>query len=96
MRKCYLFLMMLFVQLITLSVFAQTDAEYNAALESITDGGVYFIKTDYEGDYYYFNEDNYELVGERTGKRYVLGQTVKVRVNAVDMAMRAVDFVLDE
>ena len=41
-------------------------------------------------------EDSYELVGEGSGKRYVLGQTVKVRVNAVDMALRAVDFVLYE
>ena len=63
-------------------------------LANTVEGLVHISKI--EGDYYYFNEDNYELVGERTGKRYVLGQTVKVRVNAVDMAMRAVDFVLDE
>ena len=46
-----------------------------------------------EGDYFYYNEDNYELVGERTHRRYVLGQTMDVRVNAVDMELRAVDFV---
>ena len=49
-----------------------------------------------EGDYYYYNEDSYELVGERTNKRYVLGQTVNVRVNSVDMDLRAVDFVINE
>ena len=46
-----------------------------------------------EGDYYY-NEDRYELVGESTGKRYVLGQTIDVRVNSVDITLRTVDFVL--
>ncbi len=49
-----------------------------------------------EGDYFYYNEDGMELVGERTGKKYVLGQTVKVRVIGVDMTIRAVDFELAE
>ncbi len=49
-----------------------------------------------EGDYFYYNEDGMELVGERTGKKYVLGQAVKVRVIGVDMTIRAVDFELAE
>jgi ribonuclease R len=47
-----------------------------------------------EGDYFYFNEDGLELVGERTGQKYVLGQAVKIRVIGVDMTIRAVDFEL--
>ncbi len=47
-----------------------------------------------EGDYFYFNEDRMELVGERTGQKYVLGQAVKIRVIGVDMTIRAVDFEL--
>ena len=35
MRKLYLLLMTLIVQLITANVFAQTDAEYEAALAAI-------------------------------------------------------------
>lgn len=78
---------------------------YTGVISSVTGWGIYVELSNtveglvhiskMEGDYYYFNEDNYELVGERTGRRYVLGQTVKVRVNAVDMSLRAVDFVLE-
>ena len=61
-------------------------------LANTVEGLVHISKID--DDYYYYNEEGYELVGERTGRRYVLGQPVKVRVNSVDMALRAVDFVL--
>ena len=47
-----------------------------------------------EGDYYIFNEDDHELKGERTGRRFTLGQPVRVMVSDVDMSIRAVDFVL--
>ena len=47
-----------------------------------------------EGDYYIFNEDDHELKGERTGRRFTLGQPVQVMVSDVDMSIRAVDFVL--
>ena len=46
------------------------------------------------GDYYCYNENSYELVGEATGRRYTLGQTIDIRVNGVDKALRTVDFVL--
>ncbi len=62
-------------------------------LANTVEGLVHISKL--EGDYYYYNEDSCELVGERTGKRYVLGQTVRIRVIGVDMSIRAVDFVLE-
>jgi ribonuclease R len=78
---------------------------YAGVISGVTGWGIYVeLANTVEGlvhiskindDYYYYNEDNYELVGERTGKRYVLGQPVKVRVSAVDMTLRAVDFVLE-
>ena len=46
------------------------------------------------GDFYRYNQNTYELVGDATGIRYTLGQTVDVCVNGVDLALRAVDFVL--
>ena len=46
-------------------------------------------------DYYVFDEEHYELKGEITGKRYVLGQKVRVRVNYVDITMRTIDFILE-
>ena len=37
-----------------------------------------------DGDYYVFDEEHYELVGERTRKKFKLGQTVKIQVVSVD------------
>lgn len=46
------------------------------------------------GDFYVYNEQSYEIVGQHSGRRFCLGQTVEVRVNAVDMMLRSVDFCL--
>ena len=51
---------------------------------------------DIPGDYYYFQEEKYQMVGEHTGKVYTLGQKVRVVVAAVDKLTRTVDFVLAE
>jgi len=59
MRKLYLLLMTLIVQLITANVFAQTDAEYEAALAAIQDNGNYYITTDVEGTKYYLDQGGY-------------------------------------
>ena len=47
-------------------------------------------------DYYHYSEDTYELVGERTNKRYKLGQKVQVKVEGCDRILRTIDFVLEE
>ena len=51
---------------------------------------------DIPGDYYYFEEERYQLVGEKTGKIYKLGQKVRVTVSAVDKLLRTIDFELNE
>ena len=43
-------------------------------------------------DFYRYDRENYELAGEKTGKRYKLGQKVKVSASSVDKIMRTVDF----
>lgn len=50
--------------------------------------------TELSDDFYQFNEDSYELVGEATGKRYKLGQKITVQVLAADRFMRTIDFTL--
>ena len=45
-------------------------------------------------DYYNFDEDKYELIGERTGKRYVMGEKVRVCLAAVSESMGTIDFEL--
>lgn len=46
------------------------------------------------GDYYYYDEAAYEMVGEKTGKRYKLGERITVQVHEVDVMARTIDFVL--
>ncbi len=47
-----------------------------------------------EGDYYTYNEDKYELVGQGSGRKFCLGMPVRVVCNMTDLATRTVDFVL--
>ncbi len=47
-------------------------------------------------DYYQFDATKHQLLGERTGQRYRLGDRVRVRVVKVDMESTKIDFVLDE
>jgi ribonuclease R len=47
-------------------------------------------------DYFYYNESSYELVGEATGRRYKLGQRVKVMVAETDNIMRTISFRLSD
>ena len=50
----------------------------------------------YDDFYYYFEEERYQMVGEKTGKIYKLGQKVRVTVSAVDKLLRTIDFELNE
>ncbi len=47
-------------------------------------------------DYYHFHEQFYALIGERTRRRFRLGDTVFVKLNRVDVDSRQIDFSLDE
>lgn len=48
------------------------------------------------GDYYYYNENTYEMVGEVTGKTYKLGMPLKVYAAECDRFSRTIDFSLAE
>lgn len=49
-----------------------------------------------ENDYYHFDEIKQCLVGEAMGKRYRLGDALQVKVAAVNLDERKIDFILDE
>lgn len=77
---------------------------YEGVISGVTNWGIYVeLPNTVEGlvhiskiagDYYIYNEDKYEIVGQGTGKRFSLGDRIKICVNSVDMTLRAVDFVL--
>ena len=45
-------------------------------------------------DYYMLDEDNYQVIGRRTGRTYKLGYPVRIRVRRVDMLKKQIDFEL--
>ena len=45
-----------------------------------------------DGDYYVFNEERYELIGECTGKEFKLGQPIRIYVVSVDRYLKTIDF----
>ncbi len=47
-------------------------------------------------DYFHFDATKHQLLGERTGQRYRLGDRVQVRVVKVDMENTKIDFILHE
>ena len=51
---------------------------------------------DIPGDYYYFDEEHYSMVGERTGKMYKFGSKIRVTVASVDKLLKTIDFVIAE
>lgn len=79
---------------------------YEGVISSITTWGVYVeLPNTIEGmihvsmlpgDYFYYDEETYEIVGQATNIRYKLGQILKVKVNATDKILRTIDFVIPQ
>lgn len=77
---------------------------YEGVISGVTNWGLYVeLENTVEGlvhvssltgDYFVFDENKYELTGERSGITYRLGQRVKVMVHDVDMSLRAVNFIM--
>lgn len=78
--------------------------EYDGVISGVTGWGFYVeLPNTVEGlvhimslrdDYYEFDEENYQLVGEVTGRRFCMGQKVRIRVKDAAPANRTIDFVL--
>ncbi len=45
-------------------------------------------------DYYELDQENYALVGQKTGKRFQLGDEVQVKLTGVNIDNREIDFSL--
>lgn len=50
--------------------------------------------SDLNDDYYHFNEQTHALHGERTGRKYRIGDAITIKVAKVDLDSRRIDFVL--
>jgi ribonuclease R len=49
---------------------------------------------DIDGDYFYFDQKNMAVVGQRTKRSYSLGAKVRVKVEAADVENRRIDLKL--
>jgi len=78
--------------------------EYEGVISSVTSFGIY-VKLDntieglvtvsnLDDDYYIYHEKEMVLIGERTGKKYEIGQKVKVIVARADERNAQIDFCL--
>ena len=47
---------------------------------------------DIPGDYYFFDEQQYALIGERTNNMYQLGDLIQIKVEKADVVKRQIDF----
>ncbi len=79
--------------------------EFAGHVSGLTDWGVYVEldethieglahMRDIEGDYFLFDETEYEVVGQSTGRRFTLGDAVRIRVKQADLRKRQLDFEL--
>lgn len=79
---------------------------YEGVISGITSWGIYvelpntvegMVRvSDMEDDYYIYDEEHYQMIGEHTKKTYKLGQTVKVEVISADKLLRTIDFAFVE
>ena len=75
---------------------------YEGVISGITQWGIYVelpntveglihVST-LPGDYFYYDENCYEMVGRDTGKSYKLGEKLRIMIKGVDRLTRTVDF----
>lgn len=77
--------------------------EYDGVISGVTNWGLYvelpntvegLIRVnDLTGDYFVFDEEHMELMGEMTRKSYKLGQKIRVQVADTDKLTRTIDFI---
>lgn len=83
------------------------NEEFDGVITAVTSFGIFVTLNDVfvEGlvhvsdlgrDYFHFDAARHQMLGERTGKRYRLGDRVRVRVARVDLESAKIDFVLAE
>ena len=47
---------------------------------------------DLEDDFYYLDEENFQVIGQRYGYQYKLGDKVMIRVKQIDLGKKQMDF----
>ena len=77
--------------------------EFDGSISGVTEWGIYveLADTHIEGmvalrdmsdEFYAFDEEEYAAVGSRTGRKFVLGDRVRIRVKNADLRLKQLDF----
>ena len=79
---------------------------FEGVVSSVTSWGMYVElpntiegmvrAADLPGDFFYYDEAHYEMVGEATQKRYKLGERLTIQVKGTDRANRTIDFCIPQ
>ncbi len=76
---------------------------FSGTITGVTDWGIYIEEKetkcegmaklrDIEDDYYVLDEKNYTVCGQKTGKKFTLGDTITFKVVSADMDKRTLDY----
>jgi ribonuclease R len=63
---------------------------YVELLESKSEGMVRL--SDLEDDFYYLDDENYQVIGHKYGHQYKLGDPVRVKIKKIDISRKEMDF----
>lgn len=77
--------------------------EFAGVITGVTDWGVFVELNDnycegmirirdFKDDYYIYDEKNYQIIGESSGRIYQLGDPMRIRVKNVDLEKKQIDF----
>ncbi|MCK9421070.1 MAG: ribonuclease R [Bacteroidales bacterium] len=77
--------------------------EFDALISGVSKWGIFAEITgtkcegmirlrDLEDDYYFLDEENYQIIGQRHGHRFKLGDKLKIRVKRIDLARKQMDY----
>lgn len=86
---------------------ARLGQTFDGIVSGLTNWGIYIelvenhcegmiALQDLPGDHFRFDQEKYAVIGQRTGRRFRLGDEFQVTVRGVDMEKRTVDFSLAE
>ncbi|MFC2152555.1 ribonuclease R, partial [Bacteroidota bacterium] len=79
--------------------------EFEGIISGVTEWGFYVELNDskceglvhireLDDDYYFFDEDNYSIIGKRTKKTYQLGDAINIKIVRADLEKKQLDYTL--
>ncbi len=81
----------------------KVGSEWDGIISGVTDWGIYVeieenkiegmvALRDMNDDFYAFDNESYAVIGHRTGRRFTLGDMVRIRIKRADLARKQLDF----